>query len=139
VDLVDVVRSFVEERTPHNRVLGMRLVSGSAEEATCALPYAVALQGDKQSATIHSGVVTALLDVTSGAAVILRLGRVQRMATLALRVDFLRRATPGQTITAQAHCFKVTGSTAFVRAFAHDQDTTDPVAAAQGTFALTDE
>jgi acyl-coenzyme A thioesterase PaaI-like protein len=61
------------------------------------------------------------------------------MATLALRVDFLRPATPGQTITAQAHCFKVAGSTAFVRAFAHDQDTTDPVAAAQGTFALADE
>jgi uncharacterized protein (TIGR00369 family) len=139
MDLLELLRSVVEERTPHNRSLGMRLVSGSADEVTCAVPYADSLRGDNDGGSVHSGVLSALLDVTSGAAVFMKLGRVQRMATLGLRIDFLRPSRPGQTLTARAHCFRLTRSTAFVRAFAHDEDAADPIAAAQGTFALGDD
>ena len=137
--LVETLRAFVEESTPHNRYLGVHLASVGPGQATCKLPYSQALAGDPETATMHGGVVLALLDVASGAAVCMRLGKLQPMATLELRVDSLRPATPGRPLSARADCHHIEGSTAFVRALAYDGDPNDPVASAQGTFMLADE
>jgi len=40
----------------------------------------------------------------------------------------MRAATPGETVIAQAHCYKATKHVAFLRAVAHDGDETDPIA-----------
>jgi acyl-coenzyme A thioesterase PaaI-like protein len=80
-----------------------------------------------------------LIDATCGPAVFLKLKRQVRIATLDLRIDFLRAARPGQDVTARAECYKVTRSVAFVRALAHDGDAADSVASAQGTFIIMEE
>ena len=137
--MIDILRSLIEERTPHNCALGLRLVDTTPRAATCTLPYSGALVGDEETGAIHAGAISTLMDVTSGAAVLMRLQRVQGIATLDLRIDYLRPAGSGRPLTATAECYKVVGSMAFVRAVAHDGDAVDPVAASQATFILVED
>jgi len=131
-----MLRSFVEERTPLNRVLSVRLVSTAEAEATCVLPYAEALVGDTRTGAVQGGVITTLVDVACGSAVCMKLRRLRPIVTLELRVDHLRPSRPGRELTARAECYALTPSVAFVRALVHDGDAADAVALAQGTFSL---
>jgi acyl-coenzyme A thioesterase PaaI-like protein len=51
-----------------------------------------------------------------------------------LRIDYVKPATPGRAVIAEAD--RITHSVAFTRAFAHHGDAKDPIAAAAGTFML---
>ena len=61
-----------------------------------------------------------------------------RAATLDLRVDYLRPATPGRRIVGRGECYGLTKSIAFVRGTAHDGDADDLVAHVTGTFISTE-
>ena len=70
-----------------------------------------------------------------GAAVFQALAEPVPIATLDLRIDYLKPATASLDVFARCECYKVTSSVAFVRGFAfHEQD--DPIAAASGSFML---
>jgi acyl-coenzyme A thioesterase PaaI-like protein len=92
--LEETLRSLVEDRTPHNKYLGIRLESVGPGEATCMVPPATALVGDLNAATTHGGVTAALIDVASGAAVCMALGRAQRIATLGYRYPLPQSPRP---------------------------------------------
>ena len=121
--------------TPMARALGMVAVSMSPE-IVVKIPYRDDLVGDPDTGVIAGGVVTTLLDHTSARAVAAALTEDTSLATLDLRIDYMRPARPGMDIFATAYCYKVTRSVAFVRALAYDVDPSDPVASAQGAFML---
>ena len=121
---------------PHARALGMDLISVENGTAVISMPYAENLVGDPQTGVVHGGAVSALMDTCCGAAVMSHPRNMTHTATIDLRIEYLRPASPGQTITTTATCYHVTRSVAFVRATAVDEDAENPVAMATGTFTV---
>ncbi len=134
-DKTQLARQFIEA-IPHSRDLAMTLVEMTEGEATITMPYDDRLVGDPDTGVISGGAVSALMDTCCGAAVMSHPDNAGGTATLDLRIDYMRVATPGQAITTTATCYHVTRSVAFVRATAWDDDRDNPVATATGAFTV---
>lgn len=122
--------------SPHMRELGFEVVSVNDGVGVGKLPYREALIGDPLSGVLHGGVVTSLLDTVGGIAVLSAVGMPMPIATLDLRIDYLRPSRPGETLVARVECFKKTNNVAFTRGLAHDGDESDPVASMSATYML---
>ncbi len=133
---LELVRGF-SVNVPHNKALGMEILELRAREALFRLPYDEKLIGNPDTGVIHGGVITALLDGASGAAVFAALVEFVPIATLDLRIDYLRPAEVGQAVHARATCYKMTKNVAFTRAVAYHEDPDDPIAHSVGTFMVS--
>lgn len=122
----------------HGGALGVVYCDHGADWVELALPYAPHQIGDVTSGVIASGPIITLLDQATSASVWLRRGGFLPHATLDLRVDYLRAATPGRTVVGRGTCYRLTRSIAFVRGIAHDGDAADPLAHVAGTFMVTE-
>ncbi len=127
--------------TPQAAALNIRLVSVKPGEAAMAVPWRADLVGDPETGVMAGGVITTLLDHVCGLAsssfsLVPSAAMQPSVATLDLRIDYMRPAEPGREVIALARCYKVTRSIAFVRATAFEDDEANPVATAQGAFAF---
>ncbi len=121
---------------PHQAAIGFELVETGADFAVGRIPYRGSLVGNPASGVVHGGIVTTLLDTVGGMAALARQGEFIMMATLDLRIDYLRPSTPGEDLAARVECYKLTRNVAFTRGFAFNEDPDDPLASMSATYML---
>jgi len=106
----DAFRSMVEELIPFNRFLGLRLESADRDtgRVVTRLPLRPEFIGNALREMPHGGVLSALIDATAGSAAALSLpdlGMADRLATIDMRVDYLRAAR-GRELVASAEVMR---------------------------------
>jgi uncharacterized protein (TIGR00369 family) len=131
-----LARAVAARRSVYGYISGFRLDRTAPGEAWSSLPYRPVFVGDTQTGVLHGGVVTAMLDESCGMAVQLALDGTRAIATLDLRIDYQKPATPRLDIKAHSVCFRVTRSIAFVRSTAYQDSEDDPVATATACFMI---
>jgi uncharacterized protein (TIGR00369 family) len=132
----ELAQAIKERRSVYGYISGLRLDRAAPGEVWSSLPYRPVFVGDTQTGVLHGGVVTAMLDESCGMAVQLALDGTRAIATLDLRIDYQKPATPGLDIKAHSLCYRVTRSIAFVRATAYQESENDPVATATACFMI---
>lgn len=131
------IKEFATVRaSPHARSLGIKLVEARGHEAWVKLPYDPRFIGNPETGVIHGGVMTALLDNVCATAVLAALGTLTPIATLDLRIDYMRPATPGKDVIAHGACYKAGQLIAFTRGTAYHDSPEDPIATAAAAFMI---
>src|SRR5437660_1446238 len=130
----ELAEAIKGRRSDYGHISGLQLDRFAPAEAWSSLPYRPVFVGDTETGVLHGGVVTAMLDESCGMAVQLALDGTSAIATLDLRIDYQKPATPGLDIRAHSLCYRVTRSIAFVRSTAYQESEDDPVATATACF-----
>lgn len=130
-----VITQGMQARVPHNAALGLEVIDYADAQVWMRLPYHPRIVGNPATGVIHGGAISSLMDAACGMATMIALGGPSPIATLDLRIDYLKPAAPGHAVVAHAHCFKITRHVCFVRGTAYLSDPSDPVAAVTATFA----
>ena len=132
------IASNLLNRHGHGGFLGLEYRSHGADWVELALPWREDLVGVPATGVLASGPIISLLDNVTSLSMWARREVFSPQATLDLRIDYVRAATPGKTLIARGECYRLKRSIGFVRGIAHEGDPQDPVAHAAGTFMLTE-
>jgi uncharacterized protein (TIGR00369 family) len=136
LDAVAGRKGLLVDYVPHSVALGFVVVDAKPGEAWLRVPYDEKLVGNPVTGVIHGGVITTLLDNTAGVAVMTALPDMRSIATLDLRIDYMKPATPQLDVIGWCRCYKVTRNVAFVHGAAYHEDPNDPIATTAMTFML---
>ncbi len=128
-----IVRQFFYA-VPFSQALGIDIGELSDGFAIMALPYQKELVGNPETGVLHGGVVTSLMDACSGAAAFMKLSSIVPIATLDLRIDYLRPAPAGEDLIAEATCYRVGRDVAFTRCMTRGKESGLEIASAAGSF-----
>lgn len=126
-----------ENMNPWSQTLGFQVTRLERGRIWGEQPYDERLVGDPENGVIHGGVIFTFLDNLSGKSCTVTMKEYRRVATLDLRIDYMRPAEKGLTIMGEAECYRITKSVAFTRAWAYHESKEKLIAVAQGTFAIT--
>lgn len=131
-----MIELMVHQGIPHCRELGIAVIEVGTARTVLKLPYQDRLVGNPESGILAGGAVTTLVDTVCGMAVQVALGRLLPIATLDLRIDYLRPSEPHRDVHASAECYKLTRQIAFVRSMAWNDDEAKPIANCVATFMI---
>jgi uncharacterized protein (TIGR00369 family) len=129
---------------PFFQAVGAEIVESEPGRSLMRLPYSPFIVGNPDTGVVHGGVITGMLDHACGMAVGSKLGALsstpgamRSIATLDLRIDYMKAAKPDAEIFILGECVKVTRQIVFARGRAY-QDADDTVATATAAFIITD-
>lgn len=121
-------------RAGHSGWLGLRFHDHGDDWVELELPWREDLVGETSGQTLASGPIVSLLDMAAGMSIWNARGVFSPIATLDLRVDYMRPARERASVIGYIECYRMTRSAAFVRGIAHDGDAAEPVAGVAGVF-----
>jgi uncharacterized protein (TIGR00369 family) len=130
----DALRAHFTRAIPHATACGMEAGFIDAAQANLSLPYRDTWLADAERGLLHPAVITTLVDTASGLAVMAAAGQFERIATIDLRMDYLRPALAPKALHCRAECYRKTATIAFVRATAWQDDPAEPCAVSQSAF-----
>ena len=122
----------------HPGWLGLAYRDHGPDWCELELPWRPDLIGDEAQPVLASGPIISLLDMAAGMAIWVANGEFKPVATLDLRVDYLRPSRAHSYVIGRVTCYRRTRSAGFVRGSAHDGDPSDPVAEMTGVFMTLD-
>ncbi len=130
----ELIRQVMEELIPFNRWLGIQLEAVDPGKAELLIPFREEFVGDPRVQRLHGGVIATLLDVTGGAAAMTTLtSRKDQIATVDLRVDYLRPALP-EAVHSLAEVVYSGDRIVFTRMMAFQGSKDQPIAEARGVY-----
>jgi len=132
-DPLQRVRAMIQF-TPQARAIAMEVTRIEPARVWGLVPYREEFIGDPETGVIAGGVITTFLDTLCGTAAVAAMERPTTVATIDLRIDYMRPATPQRDVLAEAHCYKLGRSVAFVRAVAYDETPDNPIAHVAAAF-----
>ena len=123
---------------PHCDALGLTIQSFAPPHMTVRLPFKDELVGNPATGVLHGGGLSTLIDTACGFLAMAMLKPPQPVATLDLRVDFLRPAVSAD-VFCEAEVYRITRSVVFARGRAWQAGEVGrrDVAAAAGSFMIT--
>jgi uncharacterized protein (TIGR00369 family) len=133
---IDVTPITQISRSPMGQYIGLTYLGFGDKRICTGLRWDESLVGNAETGIVHGGVITALIDETAGGASVLATEHKFSVATIDLRVDYMRPAEPNQHIYCTAHIYKLTQRVAFFNAEAFHNDPSHPIAMGTGTFML---
>jgi uncharacterized protein (TIGR00369 family) len=99
---MDLARLMKE--SPYHRWLGVELTREEQGQVEVRLPYREEFAGDDAGTSIHGGIVASLADIATCFAAISSVR--EDVPTIDLRMDYLRRALPGEDLIATGRTVK---------------------------------
>lgn len=132
-DPLERVRAMIQF-TPQARALGLEVTRIEPARVWGRVPNREDLIGDPETGVIAGGVITTFLDTLCGFAAVAAMEHPTTVATIDLRIDYMRPAAPGRDVLAEAHCYKLGRNVAFVRAVAYEDSADNPVAHVAASF-----
>lgn len=135
------VRQHIAQRfnaaIAHNQALGLTVTDVETDCVRAALAWRADFLGDPIAGLWHTAVGISAADSSCGLAVFLALPGMESIATLDLRMDYLRPAVAGYDLQVEAECYHITRCVAFARATLHQGQRERPVSLCTAAFMRT--
>lgn len=134
--LLATAQQFVDA-TPHNKALGMRITALERGHVTLRVDSRPDLGGDPERGLYFPSVLLTLADAACGVACMSAINRLEPIATLDLRIDYLRPVSVEQPLLAHAHCHRYTDEVAFLHCDIRAETADEPAALVTASFMRT--
>ena len=102
-----------------HRDLGLTLHKLEKKIAKIHLPFQSKHADSIENGSLHTSAIATAIDSACGCAVMLHLGKPAAIATVNLRIDYIRKPEPGQDLIIEASCYQYAEDFIYVGAAAY--------------------
>ena len=125
---------FFEEKIAFNARLGMKVQLWEEGRAELCIPHAPWQVGDPFRPAVHGGVISTIADTCGGLAVFTLMTPEDRVATLDMRVDYLRPGQVDQDVLARSVVLRMGNRVAVTDTIVFQDDPDHPIAKAAAVY-----